>query len=75
MQAQVGYRRAIGAVLLVAAAIACGDSRWGPVPPSFVVISVDTLRADHLGAYGYERSTSPNIDTRPAEKSSLSAAT
>jgi arylsulfatase A-like enzyme len=66
VQAQVGYRRAIGAVLLVAAAIACGDSRWGPVPPSFVVISVDTLRADHLGAYGYERSTSPNIDALAA---------
>ncbi|MFQ5718076.1 MAG: sulfatase [Acidobacteriota bacterium] len=27
-----------------------------------VVISVDTLRADHLGCYGYERDTSPFID-------------
>lgn len=27
-----------------------------------VLISVDTLRADHLGVYGYERETSPNID-------------
>ena len=25
-------------------------------------ISIDTLRADHLGAYGYARGTSPNID-------------
>ncbi len=25
-------------------------------------ITVDTLRADHLGAYGYVRDTSPNID-------------
>jgi arylsulfatase A-like enzyme len=31
-------------------------------PPDFVLITVDTLRADHLGAYGYERETSPNID-------------
>ncbi len=27
-----------------------------------LLISVDAMRADHLGAYGYERSTSPNID-------------
>ena len=27
-----------------------------------VVISFDTVRADHLGAYGYERPTSPNVD-------------
>jgi len=28
-----------------------------------ILISVDTLRADHLGCYGYERETSPNIDS------------
>ena len=30
--------------------------------PNVVLISVDTLRADHLGAYGYARPTSPNLD-------------
>ena len=30
--------------------------------PNVVVIVVDTLRADHLSAYGYPRPTSPNID-------------
>jgi arylsulfatase A-like enzyme len=29
---------------------------------SVVLISVDTLRADHLGSYGYRRQTSPHID-------------
>ncbi len=27
-----------------------------------VLISLDTVRADHLGTYGYEKETSPNLD-------------
>ena len=27
-----------------------------------IVILIDTLRADHLGVYGYKRDTSPNLD-------------
>ena len=37
----------------------------GPVPLStrgYLVISFDTLRADHLGVYGYPRNTSPFFD-------------
>lgn len=30
--------------------------------PNIILISIDTLRADHLGCYGYDRKTSPNID-------------
>jgi choline-sulfatase len=30
--------------------------------PSIVIIVVDTLRADHLGTYGYKQPTSPRID-------------
>lgn len=30
--------------------------------PSIVVITVDALRADRLGSYGYPKTTSPNID-------------
>lgn len=32
-----------------------------------ILISIDTLRAGHLGVYGYERETSPNIDSLAAE--------
>jgi len=31
-------------------------------PPSILIVTVDALRADHLGCYGYEKNTSPNID-------------
>ena len=30
--------------------------------PNVVLITVDTLRADHCSSYGYSRSTTPNID-------------
>jgi arylsulfatase A-like enzyme len=30
--------------------------------PDVVILSVDTLRADRLGCYGYEYDTSPNLD-------------
>ncbi len=30
--------------------------------PNLVLVSLDTLRADHLDLYGYERATSPNLD-------------
>jgi len=31
-------------------------------PPSVLLVTIDTLRADHLGAYGYGRIETPNID-------------
>lgn len=31
-------------------------------PKNVILILVDTLRADHLGIYGYSRPTSPNVD-------------
>ncbi len=34
----------------------------GDEPPNVVLISIDTLRADHLSLYGYPRKTSPNLD-------------
>jgi arylsulfatase A-like enzyme len=36
-------------------------------PPNVIVIGIDTLRADRLSAYGYERPTSPQIDALAAE--------
>jgi arylsulfatase len=41
--------------------MACTPS-MPPPPDLIIVIAVDTLRADHLGAYGHTRPTSPAID-------------
>lgn len=30
--------------------------------PSFVLLSIDAMRPDHMGLYGYRRPTTPNID-------------
>lgn len=34
--------------------------------PNILLISIDTLRADHLGCYGYSRDTSPTLDSLAA---------
>ena len=39
-------------------------------PPSILFVTIDTLRRDHLGCYGYFRDTSPRID-RLAEEGVL----
>ncbi len=35
--------------------------------PNILLVSIDTLRADHVHCYGYERETTPNIDALAAE--------
>ncbi len=52
--------RVLGWSLALAAAVAPPASarRF----PNVVVVTVDTLRADHLSSYGYSRQTSPHID-------------
>jgi arylsulfatase A-like enzyme len=49
------------AALLCWLAAGCAEA---PPPPraNLILISIDTLRADRIGAYGYARGTSPRID-------------
>ena len=44
--------------------VGCGESR---PRPNVLLITVDTLRADHLGCYGYPLDTSPNLDRMARE--------
>lgn len=50
------------------AAIAAGCGRPAPAPTghNVVLITIDTLRADHLSSYGYRRKTSPFLDSLAA---------
>jgi len=52
---------ALAALALAALALA-GCPQAPEIPGDIVLISVDTLRPDHLGIYGYSRPTSPHID-------------
>lgn len=54
----------IGLALLGVPFLGAGCSRSvSPAPrPSVILVSIDTLRPDHLGLYGYERDTTPFLD-------------
>jgi arylsulfatase A-like enzyme len=49
------------ALLVLCAALAVGCRAPHPAKNA-ILISIDTLRPDHLGIYGHERPTSPNLD-------------
>lgn len=49
------------------------DGRPG-AGPDIVLVVVDTLRADHVGAWGYPRDTTPHLDRLAAEASRYSEA-
>ncbi|REK18630.1 MAG: DUF229 domain-containing protein [Planctomycetota bacterium] len=51
------------AVALVSLAALIAVLAWpSEPPPNLLIVSIDTLRADHLGCYGYDRPTSPTLD-------------
>ncbi len=50
---------ATAALMLPLILSACGEK---DPRPNIVLISIDSLRADHLSSYGYGRKTSPRID-------------
>jgi len=61
-----GARRCLLCLLGALGLVACGTSE----PPNVVLVTLDTTRADHLGCYGYDGDTSPNLD-RFAERAVL----
>ncbi len=51
-----------GVVLLLVAAGAWLRPAGEPPRPNVLLVSIDSLRADHVHAYGYPRETTPTID-------------
>src|SRR5947207_1577846 len=49
-------------VILVSGVLAAATGK----PANVVVITIDTLRPDHLGCYGYKQIRTPNIDALAA---------
>jgi arylsulfatase A-like enzyme len=54
--------RVVTLVWVTLALALAGCQRAPTVPARVLLISIDTLRSDHLGTYGYARPTSPNLD-------------
>ena len=57
-------------VCFVAGSVACSAPQTSAPPfgkGPVILFDIDTLRADHLGCYGYRRDTSPHIDSLARE--------
>lgn len=69
MQKTVSY--GLLPVLFAVLCVACGAPSSPAVPDGVfehvIIIVLDSLRADHLGAYGYGRNTSPFVDSLTRE--------
>lgn len=61
------YPGSFFSALLVVVAAGCAVDEVPPEPADVLLVVCDTLRADHLGCYGYPRPTSPVIDQLAGE--------
>lgn len=50
----------LGAIVALFLLPGCGEKEQAS--PNVVLITIDTLRADRLGAYGYDKGITPNLD-------------
>jgi arylsulfatase A-like enzyme len=67
--------RRLLALVMLAACLATGWLGWRngwlgwraiASPPSVMLVSIDTIRADHIGSYGYQAAATPVIDALAA---------
>ena len=60
------FRRLIGIFAALGALQAEAQTPAKPAP-NVILITIDTLRADHVGCYGYKQIKTPNIDALAAD--------
>lgn len=51
-----------------------GGGTWAEAGPNIVLVSIDTLRADHCSLYGYGRPTTPNMERLAREGATFNQA-
>lgn len=49
-------------VALLTSAVTMGEEKSALSRPDILLVLIDSIKASHLGCYGYERDTTPNID-------------
>src|SRR5262249_4500857 len=62
-------RRVVAALVLVAAVLALAAVFWARTRtrgPNLLLVTIDTLRADHVGVYGARDARTPNLDALAA---------
>ncbi len=78
MVARTALAYLLAAFPIAALAAFCGDSTGSGPPrpelPNIVLISIDTLRADRLGSWGYSRGSTPELDSFARESVRFSRA-
>src|SRR5258705_8634655 len=62
----LSFRRIFFLLIALSAAQAAAQTPEKSAP-NVVLITIDTLRADHLGCYGYKQIKTPNIDAMAAD--------
>ncbi len=72
---KANFWRVVGTATLGVALLLCATAcRQPPLPRLLLLITVDTLRADQLGAYGSRRGLTPELDALAAESVVFTAA-
>ena len=61
------FRRFLRRMLVILVPLVTLGCHSEPKRPNVLLISLDTLRADHLSCYGYHRQTSPFLDELAAK--------
>lgn len=60
--------RSLLPLLLCLLALPCAAANpKKPAPPNVLLVTIDTLRADHVGAYGYKAAETHNLDALAAQ--------